>query len=231
MTSGLVMLGYVCMHLANHILGIVSLPLAEAGLRVSMWVWHSMPGTLALYGAFVVHFSLALRTIYQRRHWQLPATEWIRLWSGFSLPLLLIGHAVSTRVAASFYGFEPSYEKIISGLIAGGSQGWQIALLAPGWVHGCLGLWIALRHYPAMQRIRPVLIGVLITVPLLSAVGFLRMSVDVEAREATVSAHASEQKRRAAPLAQWRHMLLTIYLLTVAGAFAAGRWRARYIPE
>ena len=46
-----------------------------------------------------------------------------------------------------------------------------------------------------------------------------------------VSAHASEQKRRAAPLAQWRHILLTIYLLTVAGAFAAGRWRARYIPE
>jgi len=138
---------------------------------------------------------------------------------------------VRTRVAASFYGFEPSYEKIISGLIAGGSQGWQVALLAPGWVHGCLGLWIALRHFAVMQRIRPALIGVLIAVPLLSAVGFLRMSVDVEAREATVSAHASEQKRRAAPLAQWRHALLTIYLLTVAGAFAAGRWRARYIPE
>jgi len=53
----------------------------------------------------------------------------------------------------------------------------------------------------------------------------------VEAREATLSAHASEQKGRAAPLAQWRHALLTIYLLTVAGAYTAGRWRARYIPE
>ena len=51
-------------------------------------------------------------------------------------------------------------------------------------MHGCLGLWIALRHFAVMQRIRPVLIGVLITVPLLSAVGFLRMSFDVEAREA-----------------------------------------------
>ena len=46
-----------------------------------------------------------------------------------------------------------------------------------------------------------------------------------------MSAHASEQKGRAAPLAQWRHALLTIYLLTVAGAYTAGRWRARYIPE
>jgi len=231
MASGLVMLGYVSMHLLNHMLGIVSLPLAERGLRLSIALWHSTPGTVALYGAFAVHFSLALRTVYQRRHWQLPPTEWVRLWSGFSLPLLLIGHAVNTRVAASFYGFEPNYEKIIAGLIAGGSQGWQIALLAPGWLHGGLGLWIALRHVALMRRIKPLLIGVLIAVPLLSALGFLRMSRDVEAREAIVSAHAVEQKRRAAPLAQWREVLMAGYLLTLGGAFAAGRWRAAYMPE
>src|SRR5579862_2064354 len=152
--SGLVLMSYISLHLFNHMLGVVSLPLAESGLRLSIRLWHSVPGTVALYGAFALHFALALRTIYLRRHWQLPATEWLRLWSGFSLPLLLIGHAVNTRLASSFYGFEPSYEKIIAGLISGGSQGWQIALLAPGWVHGCLGLWITLRHRVQLRRAR-----------------------------------------------------------------------------
>ena len=63
--------------------------------RVGLAAGHGRAGdrfvlTRSSCGAFALHFALALRTIYQRRHWQLPATEWLRLWSGFSLPLLLI---------------------------------------------------------------------------------------------------------------------------------------------
>ena len=79
LASGLVLMSYISLHLFNHMLGIVSLPLAEAGLRLSIRLWQSAPGTVALYGAFALHFSLALRTIYLRRDWQLPATEWLRL--------------------------------------------------------------------------------------------------------------------------------------------------------
>ncbi|MGJ7506248.1 hypothetical protein [Variovorax sp. GT1P44] len=225
LASGLVLMSYISLHLFNHMLGIVSLPLAEAGLRLSIRLWQSAPGTVALYGAFALHFSLALRTIYLRRDWQLPATEWLRLWSGFSLPLLLIGHAVNTRLATSFYDFQPSYEKIIAGLINGGSQGWQIALLAPGWVHGCLGLWISVRHRVASRRTRVALAAVLIAVPLLSATGFVRMSRSVEARETLLTTHAAEARPRAAALASWRHALLGTYLLLLAGSFIAGRWR------
>ena len=171
--SGLVLMSYISLHLFNHMLGIVSLSLAEAGLRLAIRLWQSLPGTVLLYGAFALHFALALHTIHQRRHWQLPAREWLRLWSGFSLPLLLIGHAVNTRVATSFYGFHPSYEKIIAGLISGGSQGWQIALLAPGWVHGCMGLWITVRRHVESRRIRLALAAVFVAVPLLSAAGLV----------------------------------------------------------
>lgn len=223
--SGLVLMSYISLHLFNHMLGIVSLPLAEAGLRLSIRLWQSVPGTAALYGAFTLHFALALRTIYQRRHWQLPATEWLRLWSGFSLPLLLIGHAVNTRLATSFYGFEPSYEKIIAGLISGGTQGWQIALLAPGWVHGCLGLWITVRHRVPLRRARVVLAAILVAVPLLSAVGFIRMSRSIEPYEAILVTHAAEARPRAASLASWRRALVGTYLLLLAGSFVAGRWR------
>lgn len=223
--SGLVLMSYISLHLLNHMLGIVSLSLAEAGLRLSIRLWQSAPGTAALYGAFALHFALALRTIYQRRHWHLPATEWLRLWSGFSLPLLLIGHAVNTRLATSFYAFEPSYEKIIAGLISGGSQGWQIALLAPGWVHGCLGVWITLRHHVPWRRARLVLAAILVVVPLLSAAGFIRMSRNIEPYEAILATHAAEARPRAASLAAWRRSLLGTYLSLLAGSFVAGRWR------
>jgi len=223
--SGLVLMSYISLHLFNHMLGIVSLSLAEAGLRLAIRLWQSLPGTVLLYGAFALHFALALHTIHQRRHWQLPAREWLRLWSGFSLPLLLIGHAVNTRVATSFYGFHPSYEKIIAGLISGGSQGWQIALLAPGWVHGCMGLWITVRRHVESRRIRLALAAVFVAVPLLSAAGFLRMARTIEPHEALLAAHATEARPRAASLTSWRHVLLGTYLLLIVGAFVAGRWR------
>lgn len=222
--SGLVMLTYVTMHLGNHMLGIVSLPLAEQGLRLSIALWRSWPGTVALYGAFCIHFALALRTIYQRAHWRLPAVEWLRLWSGFSLPLLLIGHAVNTRVAASFYGLEPSYEKIITNLVASGSEGWQIAMLAPGWVHGCLGLWIGLRHHAAMRRARPLLVAFMVTVPLLSAAGFVRMSLGIAGR-APPPVAAAPANPDAEALARWRKGLLSGYLVLLAGTFVASRRR------
>ena len=223
LASGLVLLSYLTMHLCTHMSGLVSLTLAESGLRLSMRVWQSAIGTLALYGAFGVHIALALRTIQQRRHWQLPAIEWLRLWAGFSLPLLLIGHVVATRVAVSFYGFEPSYTKVVTHLTAGGSQGWQVALLAPGWVHGCLGVWLSLRHLRAAQRLRPLLVAILVGVPLLSAAGYLQMSRSVS-EQGLANAVAANTMR--APLqADWRHALVGGYLLLLAGAVVAGRWR------
>src|SRR3984957_2776307 len=179
--SGVVLLTYLFLHLVNHALGIWSLDLAGHGLTLAIKLWHSTPGTILLYGSAALHFSLALRTIYGRRRWELPAAEWIRLWAGLSLPLLLIRHAVGTRLAASLYGFEPDYEKVVISLISSGTQGVQLALLAPGWVHGCLGLWLRFRHYDFMRRAKPAVMSVLIGLPLLSAAGFMHMTRTVEA--------------------------------------------------
>jgi adenylate cyclase len=54
--SGLV--SYISLHLFNHMLGIVSLPLAETGLRWSIRLWQSAPGTAALYGTLALHLRL-----------------------------------------------------------------------------------------------------------------------------------------------------------------------------
>src|SRR5579871_2897901 len=165
--SGVVLLVYLFLHLLNHALGIWSLELAGRGLVLALRLWRSIPGTIALYGAATLHFALAVRTIYGRRHWTLPIAEWVRLWAGLSLPLLLIRHAVTTRLASSLYGFEPDYERVVILLLTSGTQGLQLALLAPGWIHGCLGLWFRLRHFPLALRMKPALLALVVVLPLL----------------------------------------------------------------
>jgi adenylate cyclase len=101
----------------------------------------------------------------------------------------------------------------------------QLALLAPGWMHGCLGLWITLRHFHAMQRIKRVLIALVVLVPLLAAVGFFRMAAEVLAMGSSPPANryaAIEQ----ATLAAWKDDLTMAYLGAVVAAFLLGRLHA-----
>ena len=58
--SGIILWTYVATHLSNHALGLISLATAERGLQIALRVWHSPPGTVLLYAAFIVHVSLAL---------------------------------------------------------------------------------------------------------------------------------------------------------------------------
>jgi adenylate cyclase len=223
--SGLVLFAYISGHLINHALGLWSLDAAEAMLRFAMAVWQSRIGTVLLYGAAALHFSLALRSIYIRHDWRFPLIEIIRLWAGFSLPLLLIGHVATTRLALALQDINPSYAGTVTSIIAGGSQQWQIALLAPGWLHGCLGLWISLRHYDLMQRLRNGLIAAVVLLPLLSAAGFLSMTREVEARglvEAALGPQNPVSIERRAELITWRNNMTAIYLALIAGALLLG---------
>ncbi len=232
--SGLVMFAYVAVHLLNHGLGIVSLSLAESGLRLEMAFWRTPAMTLLLYGAVAIHFVLALRTVYGRRDWKLPWIEILRLAAGFSFPLLLINHAVTTRIGDAFFGVKPSYALIIANLLAAGRQGLQLALLAPGWLHGCLGLWISLRRFRTMQKMKRFLVALVILVPLLAAAGFIRMALEVSAvgLRPPMSSDALIHK---AALASWNARLVTIYLGAVFLAFLLGRlhvlWTRPFEPR
>jgi adenylate cyclase len=223
--SGLVMLTYLFLHLTNHALGIWSLDLAGRGLVLALRLWRSAPGTIALYGAASLHFALALRTIYERRHWALPPAEWVRLWAGLSLPLLLIRHAVTTRLASSLYGFEPHYESVIVMMLTSGTQGLQLALLAPGWIHGCLGLWFRLRHYPLALRLRPALVAFVVLLPLLSAVGFVRMMRAVQGKSLKLPAPDPTLVTHQLALDAWRHQLVILYLSLIFSALILGQLR------
>jgi adenylate cyclase len=190
-------------------------------LVVAKSVWYSRLGTILLYGAAVLHVLLALRTVYLRQHWRLPLIEYVRLGAGFSLPLLLIGHAVTTRLAFATQGADPRYASVVQSLIGAGTEGWQLALLAPGWVHGCLGLWLTIARYRPPWLLRWSLILLMLLVPLLAAGGFLRMRAEIMA-QAMAAGGATMPAGAGIDLLFWRRMLTVSYVSAVAGALAAG---------
>jgi hypothetical protein len=100
----------------------------------------------------------------------------------------------------ALYGPYPSYASIAN-LLAAGTQGLQLSLLAPGWLHGCLGLWITLRRYPAMQRSKPLLIALVVAIPLAAAAGFVRMALAIAALPPAAPSPALLAAQQA--LAQW----------------------------
>jgi adenylate cyclase len=225
LASGLVMFVYITVHLLNHALGIFSLALAESALKLAIAFWRNPVATFLLYGAAALHFSLALWMLYSRREWRLPWVEILRLAAGFSFPLLLIGHAVTTRLGDAFYDLRPSYASIITNLLAAGTQGLQLALLAPGWLHGCLGLWITLRRFETMQRLKPWLIALVFLIPFLAAAGFVHMAAMVEA-SGPPAPPSPELLAAQASLGAWKTQLTDWYLAAIAAAFALGRLHA-----
>ena len=58
LVSGLVLFGYVATHLVNHALGLISLEAMEVGRVWFLAVWRNPVGTIALYGALIVHVAL-----------------------------------------------------------------------------------------------------------------------------------------------------------------------------
>ena len=182
MASGLILFFYIGAHLFNHALGLVSLDAAEAGMAIGVEVWYSPTGTIVLYGAAATHFLLALWAVYERRTFRLPPAELLRIALGFTLPIVLIGHAVATRIGCEMFGLSSDYTRVISHLFASNSEVWQLGVMAPGWLHGCLGLHLAFSRRAWYRRLRYVLFAVALLLPVLSALGFIVMGRQISAR-------------------------------------------------
>ena len=219
LASGLVLFSYVATHLSNHALGLISLDTAEAALRVAVEVWGSVAGTALLYGAAALHIALAFDAIYQRRTLRLPPLELLRNALGLWLPVLLIGHALTTRIEYELIGSPSTYARIVSGLWASNAEWRQIGLLAPGWLHGCLGLRFAFGQRPWWRRLQLPLFAVALLVPVLSALGFMAMGREL-ARTTPAAAPAAYTETRTT-LMRYRDGLLIGYAGLVILIFAA----------
>jgi len=174
LATGLVLATFVLVHLLNHALGVVSIDAMNRMLRVIAPVWRHPAGTALLYGALLVHFGLALASLYRRTTLRMPAWEALQLGFGLAVPPLLIAHVAGTRLAFELLGHQIDYVRVIGVLW---SDPWligrQVLLLLVVWTHVCIGIHFWLRIQPWYQRVQPLAFALALVVPTLALIGFV----------------------------------------------------------
>ncbi|MGA8401936.1 MAG: adenylate/guanylate cyclase domain-containing protein, partial [Stellaceae bacterium] len=178
------MFTYVFLHFVNHSLGNISLEAMERGALVQEWIWRSPIGTVALYGAFAIHFSLAFWAIYIRRSMRMGWIEGLRLALGFSIPLLVLQHALAVRFAYSYFDVHLIYPHVLANIwlanpLTAGIR--QIVLFSVAWLHGCIGLYLWLRVKRHFHRFAPFLLVVAVLLPTTALLGVFQGARQVEA--------------------------------------------------
>jgi adenylate cyclase len=165
--SGYVLLTYVTTHLLNHALGLISLRVVEAGRIWFVFVWQGLPGQIVLYGALLLHFSLALWALFRRRAFRLSPWEWTQLVLGGLIVPLGTVHVIGTRVAHDYFGVTSGYPWVLGSLVAGGWWGVtrQFALPFVVWIHGCIGLHFAWRLRPWYRDWLPLFYALALLIP------------------------------------------------------------------
>src|ERR1044071_8145696 len=108
LACGLETFAYIFSHYFNHALGNVSFTVMEwSGLNVNVWWWRIPIVNALLYTAAIIHFSLGLWAVYQRRHFRYTAYELTQLLLGLSIPLWLAAHFGAVRVARLLFDRTP----------------------------------------------------------------------------------------------------------------------------
>jgi adenylate cyclase len=174
--SGLILFSYIVTHFVNHGLGIVSIAAMEAMLKVVYPIWSYPAVTFVLYGALVIHMTLAFYALWQRRMFKLSLHESVQYVLGFSVPVLLAEHVTSTRIDAAFYGGDFGHYKYLLSALWYGNPGkgmLQMALLFAVWIHACIGLRFWLRVHPWYATVQPLLFAAALLMPVLALLGYV----------------------------------------------------------
>lgn len=173
--SALILLAFAVCHLTAHAFLLISIDRADDALGWLMAPWWTNAGTALLACAALVHYANALWSIYLRRSLRLARWEAWQLALGLCIPVLLIHHLVSTRVALTVADFSAGYETIL--LLQWVLMPWlaalQAAVVVTVWLHAAIGIHFWLRTkawYPAW---RPAFAIVGLLLPMLALAGFI----------------------------------------------------------
>ncbi len=174
LATGLILFLFVCTHLANHALGLISLQAMEDGRVWFLAVWRGPVGSAALILSLLVHMLLAAWALYSRRTLRMRWSEAVQLLLGFSVPVLLAGHLVGTRAAHEMFGTDDSYLYVLYAhwKLFGASVYWNTAGLYAAWLHGCIGLYFWLRLKPGFSVWRQPAFAFALLVPVVAWLGY-----------------------------------------------------------
>ncbi|MBV9220812.1 MAG: 2Fe-2S iron-sulfur cluster binding domain-containing protein, partial [Methylobacteriaceae bacterium] len=224
--SGVILFMFLTMHLLNHALAIFGLGVME---RVQHWrivVWQSLPGTILLYGCFVVHAGFALKRMLGRRTWRMPLDEAAQIGLGIIIPLLLVNHIIGTRYMAEFFQGDESYSGVLRVL-------WwsrpilQTLLVVCAWTHGVIGIDHTLRSKPWFTPWRTPGLVLAVLVPALALAGFVAGSREALQLHGPPQALTPQQAEGDLFAKQWTEVGLAGVGVVLVAALALLEFRRR----
>lgn len=216
---------FLLTHFSNHALGLISVDAMEKVRGVFNVIWRSWPGTALLYGSLLVHFVLALESLYRRQTLRMPVREALKIVFGLSFPFLIVGHVVSTRIEWMLTGYGDGYYEVLPALWSNSFTATrQSVALILAWAHGCLGAWFWMRGRSWYPRYFLIFYTFAVLVPLLALLGF---AVAARSLEGGLPSAAWFRPPRAPPETLW-----DIRMSIIAGLLAmiGGTLIARAIP-
>ncbi len=173
--TGLVMFAFVTMHLANLALGVFSVQTMEDWRWALSGVWSSVtPLKILLQASLLIHFLLALISLYWRNTLRIPAYDLAQMVAGILIVPLLAMHVFGV-MAVKDLGLEPTYALVLG-------QFWvvspldglqQIIMLVVAWIHGAIGVYTWLQSRDGSARTMKVFYPFVVALPILSMLGYV----------------------------------------------------------
>lgn len=233
--SGLVLMTFVTMHLANLSIGLASLAAMDDWRGTLLDPWQTNPGRPLLMAAALVHALLGLYALAARHSLAMSRTDVVQLLLGVLTPPLLLSHVLVTGVASTLNtDYAPSYGQILAVYwsIAPVYAFQQLLVVMFVWVHAALGLYTWLVLKPIWRLIGGFVLPVLFAVPIVALMGFAEAGKEVveslakdSALRNYVTENAAHVNAIRARLDAIRWDVLVIYggLVLLALAVFAGR--------
>jgi adenylate cyclase len=186
LVCGLILFTYLLSHFLNHALGNISVEAMQAGVYYHTAFWQFLPVAVVFYTAALLHMSLGVWALYQRREFRWKAMEPLQLALGLSVPLLIMSHIVGVRLGVTLFDKQKLYpQELYSFWVARPDKGLEMtAVLLIAWTHGCIGLHFWLRMKAFYKRRAPFLLAAAVLIPSLALLGFYQGGRSIVAESA-----------------------------------------------
>jgi len=172
--SGLFLLAFITTHLLNMVAGLHSIEMMDAMRPYLTGLWTGPIGSKLLMAVLMIHFLLALHSIYWRETLRMSANDLVQLIAGLLIIPLLIPHAIGIGAMNKIFS-DAGYGALLKFFwlqdpIAGLRQ---VLLLGIVWVHGCMGLFVWLRSKEWAVRLLLWLYPIAVAIPVLALLAYV----------------------------------------------------------
>jgi len=147
----------------------------QAGVVIHAGIWQFFPVAVIFYTSALIHGSLGIWALYERRQFQWKTVEPLQLVLGLSIPMLIVGHVVAVRLGENIYDIDRSYPQVLASWVSSPLRLWAMyTVVLVAWTHGCIGLYFWLRLKTWYRRAAPWLLAAAVLLPTLALLGIFQ---------------------------------------------------------